>query len=141
MQVKVNVLIANDVFLLNKEVNAPIYNPEDLKNIKKIVERDDAFEELKEWHSLGRVPVFCCIVWGAVSTFRLMFSNYSMFTSYKWFIPYCLMFYVVSTAPYMLWALNRMILMAESDVILSKIILKVNMITIIQKIPNRSLYA
>ena len=43
-----NVLIANDVFLLNKEVNAPIYNPEDLKNIKKIVERDDAFEELKE---------------------------------------------------------------------------------------------
>ena len=141
MQVKVNVLIANDVFLLNKEVNAPIYNPEDLKNIKKIVERDDAFEELKEWHSLGSVRIFCCIVWGAASTFRIMFSNCSMFTSYKWFIPYCLMFYVVSTVPYMLWALHRMILMAESDVILSKIILKVNMITIIQKIPNRSLYA
>jgi len=31
--------------------------------------------------------------------------------------------------------------MAESDVILSKIILKVNVITIIQKIPDSSLYA
>jgi len=62
MQVKVIVLIANTFFLLNKEVNAPIYNPKkDLKNIKKIVERDNAFEELKERHSLGRVRVFWLI--------------------------------------------------------------------------------
>lgn len=32
--------------LLNKEANAPIYTPEDLKNIKKIAERDDAFDLL-----------------------------------------------------------------------------------------------
>lgn len=39
-------LIANNVSLLNKEANAPIYSPEDLKNIKKIAERDDAFDLL-----------------------------------------------------------------------------------------------
>ncbi|XP_059440284.1 DNA replication licensing factor MCM3 isoform X1 [Corylus avellana] len=40
------VLIANNVSLLNKEANAPIYSPEDLKNIKKIAERDDSFDLL-----------------------------------------------------------------------------------------------
>nr|KJB69787.1 hypothetical protein B456_011G042400 [Gossypium raimondii] len=40
------VLIANNVSLLNKEANAPIYSPEDLKNIKKIAERDDTFDLL-----------------------------------------------------------------------------------------------
>ena len=40
------VLIANNVSLLNKEANAPIYSPEDLKNIKKIAEREDAFDLL-----------------------------------------------------------------------------------------------
>ncbi|KAL2343669.1 hypothetical protein Fmac_004954 [Flemingia macrophylla] len=40
------VLIANNVSLLNKEANAPIYSPDDLKNIKKIAERDDAFDLL-----------------------------------------------------------------------------------------------
>ncbi|XP_028754886.1 DNA replication licensing factor MCM3 [Neltuma alba] len=40
------VLIANNVSLLNKEANAPIYSAEDLKNIKKIAERDDAFDLL-----------------------------------------------------------------------------------------------
>ncbi|KAL5577199.1 hypothetical protein UlMin_018898 [Ulmus minor] len=40
------VLIANNVSLLNKEANAPIYNTEDLKNIKKIAERDDTFDLL-----------------------------------------------------------------------------------------------
>lgn len=39
-------LIANNVSLLNKEANAPIYSAEDLKNIKKIAERDDAFDLL-----------------------------------------------------------------------------------------------
>ncbi|KAK7399782.1 hypothetical protein VNO78_10973 [Psophocarpus tetragonolobus] len=39
-------LIANNVSLLNKEANAPIYSPDDLKNIKKIAERDDAFDLL-----------------------------------------------------------------------------------------------
>ena len=39
-------LIANNVSLLNKEANAPIYSPEDLKNIKKIAERDDTFDLL-----------------------------------------------------------------------------------------------
>ncbi|KAE8722959.1 DNA replication licensing factor MCM3 [Hibiscus syriacus] len=34
------VLIANNVSLLNKEANAPIYSPKDLKNIKKIAERE-----------------------------------------------------------------------------------------------------
>ncbi|KAM7500663.1 hypothetical protein LguiA_025077 [Lonicera macranthoides] len=40
------VLIANNVSLLNKEANAPIYTPEDISNIKKISERDDAFDLL-----------------------------------------------------------------------------------------------
>ncbi|KAL5771992.1 hypothetical protein ACOSQ2_011916 [Xanthoceras sorbifolium] len=40
------VLIANNVSLLNKEANAPIYTPDDLKNIKKIAERDDTFDLL-----------------------------------------------------------------------------------------------
>ncbi|GAV66455.1 ketoacyl-synt domain-containing protein/MCM domain-containing protein/Ketoacyl-synt_C domain-containing protein [Cephalotus follicularis] len=40
------VLIANNVSLLNKEANAPIYSPEDLKNIKKIAERDDTYDLL-----------------------------------------------------------------------------------------------
>ncbi|XWS19823.1 hypothetical protein CRYUN_Cryun31cG0049800 [Craigia yunnanensis] len=40
------VLIGNNVSLLNKEANAPIYSPEDLKNIKKIAERDDTFDLL-----------------------------------------------------------------------------------------------
>ncbi|CAL0324454.1 unnamed protein product [Lupinus luteus] len=40
------VLIANNVSLLNKEANTPIYSPEDLKNIKKIAERNDTFDLL-----------------------------------------------------------------------------------------------
>ncbi|XVF23374.1 hypothetical protein REPUB_Repub13aG0032800 [Reevesia pubescens] len=40
------VFIANNVSLLDKEANAPIYNPEDLKNIKKIAERDNTFDLL-----------------------------------------------------------------------------------------------
>lgn len=40
------VLIANNVSLLNKEANAPIYSPEDLENIRKIAERDDTFDLL-----------------------------------------------------------------------------------------------
>lgn len=39
-------LIANNVFHLNKEANAPIYTPEDISMIKKIAERDDTFELL-----------------------------------------------------------------------------------------------
>ncbi|KAJ8762019.1 hypothetical protein K2173_006621 [Erythroxylum novogranatense] len=38
------VLIANNICLLNKEANAPIYSPQDLKNIKMIAERDDTFD-------------------------------------------------------------------------------------------------
>ncbi|CAJ2672585.1 unnamed protein product [Trifolium pratense] len=34
------------MYLLNKEANAPIYSPEDLKNIKKIAEREDTFDLL-----------------------------------------------------------------------------------------------
>ncbi|KAM1008264.1 hypothetical protein PS1_004681 [Malus domestica] len=40
------VLIANNVSLLNKEANAPIYSPDDIKNIKKIAERSDTFDLL-----------------------------------------------------------------------------------------------
>ncbi|CAL5427500.1 unnamed protein product [Camellia sinensis] len=40
------VLIANNVALLNKEANAPIYTPEDISNIKKVSERDDTFDLL-----------------------------------------------------------------------------------------------
>ncbi|KAL3002935.1 hypothetical protein AAZX31_08G081800 [Glycine max] len=40
------VLIANNVSLLNKEANAPIYSAEDVKNIKEIAARDDAFDLL-----------------------------------------------------------------------------------------------
>ncbi|KAL5166139.1 DNA replication licensing factor MCM3 1 [Glycine soja] len=37
---------SNNVSLLNKEDNAPIYSAEDVKNIKEIVARDDAFDLL-----------------------------------------------------------------------------------------------
>lgn len=40
------ILIANNIALLNKEANAPIYTPRDLKEIKKIAARDDAFDLL-----------------------------------------------------------------------------------------------
>ena len=40
------VLIANNVTLLNKEANSPVYATEDLNNIKKIAEREDAFDLL-----------------------------------------------------------------------------------------------
>ncbi|KAI3741494.1 hypothetical protein L1987_59168 [Smallanthus sonchifolius] len=40
------VLIANNVSLLNKEANAPVYSSEDLKHIKKIAEREDTFDLL-----------------------------------------------------------------------------------------------
>lgn len=40
------VLIANNVALLNKEANAPIYTPEDINNIKKVSERDDILDLL-----------------------------------------------------------------------------------------------
>ncbi|KAL2944178.1 DNA replication licensing factor MCM3-like protein 1, partial [Bienertia sinuspersici] len=40
------ILIANNVKLLNKEANAPIYYAEDLKNIKKVRERQDIFDML-----------------------------------------------------------------------------------------------
>uniref|UniRef100_A0A5B7C825 DNA replication licensing factor MCM3 n=1 Tax=Davidia involucrata TaxID=16924 RepID=A0A5B7C825_DAVIN len=40
------VLVANNVSLLNKEANAPIYTPEDINNIKKVSERDDTFDLL-----------------------------------------------------------------------------------------------
>ena len=42
------VLIANNVSLLNKEDNAPIYSVEDVKNIKEIATRDDAFDLLSD---------------------------------------------------------------------------------------------
>ncbi|MCL7030182.1 hypothetical protein MKW94_000113 [Papaver nudicaule] len=40
------VLIANNVSLLNKEANKPTYSTEDLRNIKNIAAKDDAFELL-----------------------------------------------------------------------------------------------
>lgn len=40
------VLIANNVSLLNKEANTPIYTSEDLKIIKRIATRDDTFDLL-----------------------------------------------------------------------------------------------
>ncbi|KAL8192225.1 hypothetical protein R6Q57_027892 [Mikania cordata] len=40
------VLIANNVSLLNKEANAPVYSSEDLKHIKQIAEREDTFDLL-----------------------------------------------------------------------------------------------
>ncbi|KAJ0838890.1 putative DNA helicase [Helianthus annuus] len=40
------VLIANNVSLLNKEANAPVYSFEDLKHIKNIAEREDTFNLL-----------------------------------------------------------------------------------------------
>ncbi|KAG4924748.1 hypothetical protein JHK87_050288 [Glycine soja] len=45
---KRTVLIANNVSLLNKEDNAPIYSVEDVKNIKEIATRDDAFDLLSD---------------------------------------------------------------------------------------------
>ena len=40
------ILIANNISLLNKEANAPIYTQRDLQEIKKIAARDDAFDLL-----------------------------------------------------------------------------------------------
>nr|XP_043621766.1 DNA replication licensing factor MCM3 [Erigeron canadensis] len=40
------VLIANNVSLLNKEANAPVYSSEDIKKIKQIAEREDTFDLL-----------------------------------------------------------------------------------------------
>ncbi|GAB2279885.1 DNA replication licensing factor MCM3 2 [Dionaea muscipula] len=40
------ILIANNVSLLNKEANAPIYSAKDIKKIKSIAEREDVFELL-----------------------------------------------------------------------------------------------
>ncbi|KAK9267946.1 hypothetical protein L1049_010383 [Liquidambar formosana] len=40
------ILTANNVSLLNKEANAPIYTPEDVNNIKKIADRSDTFDLL-----------------------------------------------------------------------------------------------
>lgn len=40
------ILIANNIALLNKEANAPIYTKQDLDNIKNIARRDDAFDLL-----------------------------------------------------------------------------------------------
>ncbi|CAL9039492.1 DNA replication licensing factor MCM3 [Musa acuminata AAA Group] len=40
------VLIANNVSLLNKEANAPIYSLEDLKRMKEIAKRNDTFDLL-----------------------------------------------------------------------------------------------
>ncbi|CAN8267326.1 unnamed protein product [Cochlearia groenlandica] len=40
------ILIANNIALLNKEANAPIYTPRDLQEIKKIAARDDVFDLL-----------------------------------------------------------------------------------------------
>ncbi|KAI3709850.1 hypothetical protein L2E82_39618 [Cichorium intybus] len=40
------VLIANNVSLLNKEANAPVYSSEDIKRIKQIAERNDTFDLL-----------------------------------------------------------------------------------------------
>ncbi|CAN1230619.1 DNA replication licensing factor MCM3 [Linum grandiflorum] len=40
------VVVANNVSLLNKLANSPIYSPDDIKNIKKIAERADVFDLL-----------------------------------------------------------------------------------------------
>lgn len=40
------ILIAKNVSLLNKEANAPIYTAEDVRNIKKVAERNDTFDLL-----------------------------------------------------------------------------------------------
>ncbi|XP_057420051.1 DNA replication licensing factor MCM3-like [Lotus japonicus] len=40
------VLIANNVSLLNKEANAPIFSPDDVKDIKKLATRNDIFDLL-----------------------------------------------------------------------------------------------
>ncbi|KAK1325679.1 hypothetical protein QJS10_CPA01g01674 [Acorus calamus] len=40
------ILIANNVFMLNKVANAPTYTADDIKNIRKIAERKDTFDLL-----------------------------------------------------------------------------------------------
>ncbi|KAK2976476.1 hypothetical protein RJ640_020517 [Escallonia rubra] len=40
------VLVGNNVSLLNKEANAPIYTPDDVRDIRKIAQRDDTFDLL-----------------------------------------------------------------------------------------------
>ncbi|KAG9133061.1 hypothetical protein Leryth_025916 [Lithospermum erythrorhizon] len=40
------VLVANNVSLLNKAASSPAYDEEDIKNIRKISQRDDLFELL-----------------------------------------------------------------------------------------------
>ncbi|XP_076897242.1 DNA replication licensing factor MCM3-like [Bidens hawaiensis] len=42
------VLIANNIYLLDKEASAPVYSSEDLKHIKQIAEREDTFDLLSK---------------------------------------------------------------------------------------------
>lgn len=41
-------MVANNVSQLNKDINAPVFTADDLKNIKEISKRSDAFDLLGE---------------------------------------------------------------------------------------------
>ncbi|KAG5016823.1 hypothetical protein JHK82_022469 [Glycine max] len=68
---KRTVLIANNVSLLNKEANVPIYSVEDVKNIKEIAARDDAFDLL----SNSLAPSIYGHSWIKKATVLLMLSG------------------------------------------------------------------
>ncbi|ERN03397.1 hypothetical protein AMTRI_Chr02g261900 [Amborella trichopoda] len=65
------VLIANNVALLNKEINAPVFTTEDISNIKKIGKRADAFDLLGE----SLAPSICGHSWIKKAVILLMLSG------------------------------------------------------------------
>ncbi|MCO5571154.1 hypothetical protein L7F22_024888 [Adiantum nelumboides] len=53
------IIVANNIAQLNKEINTPIFTNEDIKNIKKIGNRQDAFDLLGE----SLAPSICGHAW------------------------------------------------------------------------------
>ena len=53
------VIVANNIAQLNKEINTPVFTNEDIKNIKKIGNRTDAFDLLGE----SLAPSICGHSW------------------------------------------------------------------------------
>lgn len=53
------IIVANNIAQLNKEINTPIFTNEDIKNIKKIGNRQDAFDLLGE----SLAPSICGHSW------------------------------------------------------------------------------
>lgn len=100
------VLIANNVSLLNKEDNAPIYSVEDVKNIKEIAARDDAFDLLSDslapsiyghsWIKKGVVLLMLSGVEKGLNILRtlILLFTLSYYLHYFLFLIFSLQYYI-----------------------------------------------